>query len=525
MKRTVYTLLVICLLVIACTDDTSGKEVSTILYVPLDERPVNLDYAAEIINATGENLLIPPVEYLPRQKTPGHTGKLWQWVFENCPRADYIVLSADTMIYGGLTPSRIHNLDKNTLDNLLSNFDRIKELNPEVKLYVFSTIMRTHKQNTSLAEPDYYGTYGKKIYQITALRDKDEVDGLSPGEKMQLGELLEDVPKDVLNDYMNRRAKNFSVNSTLLDKTAAGVIDHFVLCRDDTSYYSQSSREFRLLSAKTYNLPAGKFTSLSGADEVGLVLLTRAVNDLNAAQPAVFVRYARGVGGMTIPKYEDYEVWKNVGDHLNAAGCVPAYSPEDADLILAVNTPVNGVTREAGTEQNAAESTWGVFSLVKEMAADIAGGKKVAVADISYANGSDNGLMAALAHGGLLNKISAYAGWNTAGNSLGYALGQGILAQYMNEKDVLNILAVRLLDDWGYQANVRGEVQREVIASSNVNKFNLGANGALVKSEVEYRLLQFAEAYLKDFNIEKLTVSFPWNRTFEINLKLSRTSN
>lgn len=524
MNRLIFFVLTIILLFTGCAVDAKEQK-KYILYVPLDERPVNLDYAVETVKAAGENVLVPPVEYLPSKKEPGNVEKLWQWVFENCRQADYIVLSADTMMYGGLTPSRVHNIDKAVLKERAAKFNRVKELNPEVKLFVFDTIMRSHRQSSSTAEPEYYSTYGSDIFKTTSLMHKKEVKGLTEQEQQQLKSLTAAVPREIMDDYLRRRDKNFLVNSLVIDKTYAGVIDHLVLCRDDTSSYSQSSREYRLLAEKAADLPRSKFTSTAGADEIGLLLLARAVNERHGKQPAVYARYNEGVGGVTVPRYEDCQVWKNVRDHLNAAGCLPAYDPGKADLILAVNTPVDGITREAGSPQNAVQNTAAVNSFVSIIKHDINQGRKVALADIAFANGGDNSLMAALNKNGLLHRISSYAGWNTAGNSIGCALSQGILSAYMDKEDALDILAVRLLEDWGYQANVRGEIQRRILKPLQLSRSNLGTGEGRVKAETEKRLVSFAGENLKQFNIQDIDASFPWNRTFEVYLKLNRADN
>lgn len=63
--------------------------------------------------------------------------------------------------------------------------------------------------------------------------------------------------------------------------------------------------------------------------------------------------------------------------------------------------------------------------------------------------------MYSLAKEKLLNKLNAYAGWNTPTNSTGYALAMGMGANYTDREGILKMLEVRYLDDWLYEANVR----------------------------------------------------------------------
>ena len=48
-------------------------------------------------------------------------------------------------------------------------------------------------------------------------------------------------------------------------------------------------------------------------------------------------------------------------------------------------------------------------------------------------------------------------GWNTAGNTLGFALGQGFsVKKYADTADLQSLLEIRYLDDWAY---TRADVQ------------------------------------------------------------------
>ena len=84
------------------------------------------------------------------------------------------------------------------------------------------------------------------------------------------------------------------------------------------------------------------------------------------------------------------------------------------------------------------------------------------MADIAYANGSDNALMEALKQRGLLYKLRAYSGWNTPTNSTGFVLGLGMLTEKMTPDAMDELLTTRYIDDWGYQANIRAIVARQL---------------------------------------------------------------
>lgn len=511
-KSILLTVFLFCLLLMP------PVQAKTLLYVPADERPVSLEYVADTVKAAKLDILTPPVEDLASRNRGGDNSQLWQWVLDNCKQADAIVLSADTMIYGGLVDSRTHHLFNYELKLRMDNFRKLKELNPTARIYVFSTIMRTPKMSAGGVEPPYYETYGNDIFQLTALQDKEEVQGLTGEEQKRLKEVRELIPRDDLNDWFDRRNKNFRMNTELVDMTRNNLFSYLILGRDDTAPFSQSHKEGRALTKIAADLPASKFGTFPGADQLGMVLVTRAINDLETRIPIVEVRYALGTGPDTIPTYEDQPVGKTINAHIVAAGGIVMASPQRPDLVLEVNTPVNGVTLEADSFSNLAITTPGMHRFVDEIQSYLNAGKKVAIADISFGNGADNSLMHELSGRHLLERFSSYSGWNTASNTIGYAVGQGMLARDMTDQQRRNLLAVRYLDDWAYQANVRSQVDNEVLYPQGGNLMYLNQLTPLLTTETEKRIRAFAQANIDWISPDRIHVSFPWNRMFEVGI-------
>lgn len=509
-------LLAIIVLIVGLCGAMPDAQAKTILFVPADDRPVSLEYNVDTVKAAQLEILTPPTEYLASRGRAGDPEKLWQWVLENCKQADAMVLSADSLIYGGLVDSRTHDFEQYVLDWRLRHFKKLKEVNPSGRVYVFSTIMRTPKASAGAVEPPYYEQYGPNIFKLTALQDKADTIGLSSAEKQELAAVTAAIPHDVLEDWMKRRAKNFKINAGLIDMDKEGLLNYLILGRDDTSPYSQSHKEWRELNVKAGGLPASKYASFPGADQLGMVLLARAYNDLNNHIPVIEVRYAPGAGQDTVPVYEDQPIGKTINSHIIAAGGIVFSKPLNPDLILMVNTPVNGVTGEAESLENISSPTAATREFVGEIMANLASGKSVAVADIAYANGSDNALMKEMANQHILDRLSSYSGWNTASNTLGYAIGQGMMARDMTEVERKRLLAVRYLDDWAYQANIRRQVGLEVLYPQGGSWMYLNKTEAMMTEETEKRIRLFASQNLWNLQPEKIHVSFPWNRMFEI---------
>ncbi len=490
-----------------------------ILFIPHDDRPVSFRQPAEVVSMLGYEIISPNPELLTEPDL------LWAWLNDNAASADAAVLSTDALLYGGLIPSRSHQIDADILNARVQNFKALRDNNPKLQIYAFGSLMRTPQFGTpgDREEPDYYGEHGVNIFQLTALLDKQETDTLKPWEKLQLESLQNMIPDEILDDYFARRLKNLSATVNLLDFAADGTIDYFIIGRDDNSELSQTHRENRQLLAYMEYIPKTKAQSLAGIDEYAMLLLTRAVNDLRGESPGVNVQFNRGRGKRTVPAYSDEQIGNSILDEILIAGAKFTDKPDRADFILMVNTDPKGNTyhfHNAFPPQGLTESQQKYFARnAEDFTAQIEDALNknlpVGVADIVVANGSDNFLMAQLRDKNLLFKLQSYAGWNTATNSTGFALGAGILAKKMSRSAKNRLLATRYLDDWGFQANVRSQIAEELSRRPDGLQIYLdfGEYEAAVVERENQLMHAFADENLplwKDF-----TVSNPWRRMFE----------
>ena len=97
-----------------------------IVLLPLDERPCNLDYP-RMMPKTDCELILPPKEIMGKKKQAGNTAEISAWVLEKATDADVMILSLDTLVYGGILPSRLHHTDADTLIKRLNKFYNMKQ--------------------------------------------------------------------------------------------------------------------------------------------------------------------------------------------------------------------------------------------------------------------------------------------------------------------------------------------------------------------------------------------------------------
>ena len=129
--------------------------------------------------------------------------------------------------------------------------------------------------------------------------------------------------------------------------------------------------------------------------------------------------------------------------------------------------------------------------------------KPYAVADVRYANGADNSFVDTL----LKTKFPeyGYSAWNTSSNTLGSLLAAIKIkynAKNYDDYAFKKLQAIRLLDDWAYQANVRAQITEPCDISELMKSYE-----NIVSSKLEIPI--------------QTTYFYPWERKFEIKIKLN----
>ena len=498
-----------------------------IVFVPHDGRPISSKQTADVVQRVGYDVVVPPPELLGSREDWGHPDELWTWLDENLaqPGVKAAVISSDAMIYGSLVGSRKHDYTRSQVLARAARFDELQRTHRKIPLYVFGSIMRTPRTGEASGheEPEYYRRYGADIFRYTVLRDKEEVEGLTRRERKEYDFLGRLIPQEALADWMGRREKNYAVNEYLIDLLRKrDTFRYLTLGRDDNAPFSQTHLESRHLTEAGADLGKTRFQTMAGIDEIALLMLTRAVNEQKHEVPFVFARYNWGRGADTVPAYSDEKIGTSVSDAVLAAGGMMVRAPEKADVVLMVNTNPDGRTYEANAVLNDGTPREGTTYFADIVADYVAKGYPVSVADVAFANGADNALMAELQRRGLLYKIQAYAGWNTPTNSSGFALGEGMLVRHMDGDSIDHLLTMRYLDDWAYQANVRNVIARQLTWLRGDGFYgSLGTKIDAVSMRSSHMMNRFIEENLPPLaEVDSVVVTFPWNRMFESDILL-----
>ena len=502
--------------VVAPSQAVLSKSRGTMVYVPMDTRPVCKDYTVATMQAAGWNIVVPPDELLSSLERDGQPDKLLEWLEQNVQEAVAVVASADALIYGGLVDSRTHHIEPSVLQSRAERLLSLKQKKHSPDIYVFVTIMRTPKASAAPAEPVYYEEWGSKLFRQGALLDKNELQGLSRKESKELQALNHEIPRNVIADFYGRRRDNIRTTELLLHGIESDSFNYLLVGRDDTSPLSQAHKEARYMSSLVNNFSNTKIRFFSGADQLGLVLLTQAANRLTYNTPLVYTEFGAGKGGATVPTYEDDTVAESAKQHIFAAGGFPSKNPDTADYILLVNTPYNGKTLEASDVKNSGVADKNTRAFADKVQTYLEQGKKVIVSDSAYGNGADNALVKELFRRGIAYDLAAYGGWNTSGNTLGFALSQGIESPYYEGNAAKDLLTVRYLDDWAYQANARMDVYKNVIWPNYMpNSGYTPEQKRIAEAAIKESITKVSEPVMGDV-AKDYDFKLPWSRMFEV---------
>lgn len=443
-----------------------------IAFLPIDNRPVCYTLPEMIAKIDSDiEFFIPERELLGGLTKTADIEGLFKWLID-LPELDAIVLSLDTIAYGGLIPSR---RCPETFEQIKERIDKLKKIleTKKSKIYAFSSIMRISNNNYNIEEKEYWKKWGKKIFDYSYHTHRFGCESC----------ISNMIPSAVLDDYLETRKRNFKINKIYLQWQKEGLFDTLVFSKDDCAQYGFNVQEAQFLEA------LGGFTK-TGADEIPLTLLARAIQGDMKVCP-IFLEPDKDL----ISKYEDVSVEKSVLGQLELAN-VRVGLQEDSDVLLYVNNFIEEqgeIVMGVNTESFADE-----FKTPKT---------PYMIADVRFANGADNNFVDEFFKNKIDENFYGYSAWNTTANSLGSLICAAkvrFFAKKYNPDAFKKLQAVRFLDDWAYQANVR-----QTLESPDIKALSAG----MVNYEKIVELVLDTKISAK--------YSFPWNRLFEVEVELN----
>ncbi|MEG2014210.1 MAG: DUF4127 family protein [Clostridia bacterium] len=494
-----------------------------IVYLPLDERPCNYYFPlAQLCDNEQYHLVVCPKYSMGDKKKPADFHKISSFLLSECLDADALVISIDTLLYGGIVPSRLHNLTEQELEQRLSLIDILKKNNAHIKIFAFSLIMRCPQYSSDDEEPTYYQDCGKEIFKRGEILHKIELNIVTKEEQNHLQYLI-DKTNYCIDDYLSRRKINLSMNLNAVAKVGKS-IDFLVLPQDDSSVYGYIVKDQTAVKrAVELSECCDNIFVYPGADEVGMMLVARFINKDKGVSLSYFVEYSSSLGGECIPLYEDREMSQTLRLQILCSGGKIAVSKDKADIMLYVNSPSTDLINPNMLVTNDIISKRQIEPFIEDMTADIINGRQVAIADTAYCNGGDTQLVKLLEKRGLLMRVTAYSGWNTSSNTIGTTVATSALFYHFGAtRSLTKFLALRYFEDIGYCAYTRKYLCDNFIRTLGLNYFNSGEREGVVSRKVEETITQYMSQVTPSLTEKyKITKCYlPWIRMFEVGLEI-----
>ncbi len=456
--------------------------------IPIDNRPVCYNLVSDIASIDADlQMFLPDKNLFGGLRSQADMDELIKWL-EELEEVDAIVVSLDTIAYGGLIPSR---RCKDSVVEIKQRLEKVKNLLKKgKKVYAFSSVMRISNNNVNEEEKEYWNKYGEQIFEYSYRFHKE-------------GNDFSDVPKEILNDYLATRYRNFQINKMYIEWLSEGVFDTLVFSKDDCAQFGLNVMEADILEhwMKTKELSGMVKT---GADEIPLTLFARAVSEYHNEAPKISPKFLAPEHKHLISKYEDISIEKSVKAQIELSGAVLA-EESDADLVLLVNNFEENQGEIVMGEKTQPFS--GQFSLPK---------KPYIIADVRFANGADNLFIEKLFKKPIdFDRFYGYSGWNTSANTLGSLICAGLVryfAKNYNEEAFKQLQMIRFLDDWAYQANVRQAMK---------GKAEKGKEPRPDFRKLTKLMQPFEKNLQKVLRISpEVKYSFSWKRFFEIGVTI-----
>lgn len=488
------------------------------LYLPLDGRPCNSRFPVELAALAGHRLRVPPVELLGSAREQARRDRLQVWLESQAEGARGLLLSLDTWLYGNLVASR---KNREPLESLLERSEGLRSFQAKgLEIHGFATLLRLSNSNDATEERPYWAQHGQQIYRLSWLEDyllSHETDAAARAEYQQLQAA---IPVEVLTDYRQLRARNFAVLERLLAAVSEGLLQSLLIGCDDGGSHGWTVQERGRLQAR---IEADGLTDrvllYPGADELACSLLARV---LEPRRPRLGLAWTYPEARAQLTRYEGLPLEQTLAHQARAAGVelvevdteAQALPEGLAGLVWIHNPPGEQIDQFLDRESRVRHSSSRLEPLLQALQrAEL----PLALADVCYANGGDVQLLTSLEQRQLLFGLTGYAGWNTAGNTLGMLLAwfklqllQGCEAQAQRQ-----FLIERLADDGWYQGELRqrlcGHYSEPVTINSCIQAI------AFFNSKF-YDWLEWMPEPPPALQIKHL--SFPWRRFFEVDLKV-----
>ncbi|MDR0268513.1 DUF4127 family protein [Paenibacillus sp.] len=411
-----------------------------ILYVPLDDRPVNLDDVIVQGRAAGIQVIVPKADVVKNRLDTeasaeggtlvntydpvfGNTQNIGQFILDHMSSVDGFIISTDMLAYGGLIGSRRFRTSGGgaypgydpATTQLLDVIREIKKSCPHKPVYVLDTIMRL--ATTVFVEGLTQSAYDEaRAFAQQPRAVASDFEAILEGYDTQPDGTHFGTPVHFDKEqYYNARRHKFKSNYYILDQLVrTGAIDFLAVGVDDSYTQGVQANEIAYLEEYVNQQLGGsggqnpdRVIILPDADGLGHSLMGRMASHLNrcSSKPRYSVQYFGPDGSSIINPYEYMSVHDNIRHHVDMIGGRFVTTGTYDVKIVAITSADQAAAAVTHIEANDKQH-------IPTVVIDFVGG-----------GASDETVTQALLGSASTGVLLGYSGWNTAGNKIGLSLG------------------------------------------------------------------------------------------------------
>jgi len=574
MKQRLLAAMLACLLLSGCgavrtepvDQESAPTDEPVIAYVPLDDRPDNVERAVYLADSLGYELAMPEADdYCTRlQDQPlnengtqyGDRGDLYEWVLaQEAAGCDRYILSLDQLLSGGLVNSRslwesepVTLSDGTTLteEDLLENLLSTLAADADNQVWLLESVMRLaptvgydHWDLEGYNALRSYGMAGRPVLEgddLTISNIEGDYRLASDGTELDLSEF--DLEEWEVAEYLAARTRKLSLSDQMLETVSRPGYENFhVLIGIDDSSVEDSIQKNEIAYLRSL-LREGD-ALLSGVDDLAFKAIARLYLDEIGWQGAnVSVRYYGGKVDQPACNYDYQPLTTIMEEHFDFFGLTEADPGAEELRILVLTQPADEAQKAAYYE-----------ALIADLNDCRKAGMPVVLID------AGNGTYGTAFHDALteeteLGWLLSYAGFLDMAIVTGTALSHGV-ARYAflhhgeqteaTERAFARTLADSILKDFCYKNVVREELIAYIRNDLGGNPDNFW-QPAIDLEAVQSRLESGMDAATADVvenlehsnfisNLESYTergwggveltnYRFPWDRAFEIGMDI-----
>lgn len=574
MKQRLLAAMLACLLLSGCgavrtepvDQESAPTDEPVIAYVPLDDRPDNVERAVYLADSLGYELAMPEADdYRTRlQDQPlnengtqyGDRGDPYEWVLaQEAAGCDRYILSLDQLLSGGLVNSRslwesepVTLSDGTTLteEDLLENLLSTLAADADNQVWLLESVMRLaptvgydHWDLEGYNALRSYGMAGRPVLEgddLTISNIEGDYRLASDGTELDLSEFS--LEEWEVAEYLSARTRKLSLSDQMLETVSRPGYENFhILIGIDDSSVEDSIQKNEIAYLRSL-LREGD-ALLSGVDDLAFKAIARLYLDEIGWQGAnVSVRYYGGTEDQPACDYDYQPLTTIMEEHFDFFGLTEADPGAEELRILVLTQPADEAQKAAYYE-----------ALIADLNDCRKAGMPVVLID------AGNGTYGTAFHDTLteeteLGWLLSYAGFLDMAIVTGTALSHGV-ARYAflhhgkqteaTERAFARTLADSILKDFCYKNVVREELIAYIRNDLGGNPDNFW-QPAIDLEAVQSRLESGMDAATADVvenlehsnfisNLESYTergwggveltnYRFPWDRAFEIGMDI-----